>query len=205
MNKIVIDKNIMSRLDGLDDNVRAAVLLSLVDAAFSKKCPSFRDGSIERVLFEAIKPDFDSLNKKADSKKTGKTAYGEHKNVFLSDREMELLLRDYTQDVITDAITFLSDEIEIHGYKYQNFALVLRKWAIDGMFKYKQRYGDLSRDLGGTALRLNGNGRLSYRVDTNGCVRVNSWDFDGNESMIPDGAISERGRWNSELQEWRRS
>ncbi len=83
---------------------------------------------------------------KADSKKAPKKKqpekhrYGEWGNVLLSDRELELLRKDHTEDEIQYAIRNVDEYVESHKTKakYTNFYIVIRKWGFDGYKKPKQ-------------------------------------------------------------------
>lgn len=83
---------------------------------------------------------------KADSKKAPKKKqpekhrYGEWGNVLLSDRELELLRQEHTEDEIQYAIRNVDEYVESHKTKakYTNFYIVIRKWGFDGYKKPKQ-------------------------------------------------------------------
>lgn len=67
-----------------------------------------------------------------------KVAYGEYKNVKLSEKEYSKLVEEYNKDITDKAITYLDEYIEMKGSKYKSHYLVIRKWVIDAVTKPKQ-------------------------------------------------------------------
>jgi len=64
-------------------------------------------------------------------KKEKKKKHGEHKNVLLTNKELEKLKDDFGEALALSAIEFLSDGIALKGYKYKSHYLCLRKWPMD--------------------------------------------------------------------------
>ena len=60
--------------------------------------------------------------------------------MLLSDRELELLRQQHTEDEIQYAIRNVDEYVESHKTKakYTNFYIVIRKWGFDGYKKPKQ-------------------------------------------------------------------
>jgi len=53
--------------------------------------------------------------------------YGEYKNVLLTDKQFEKLSKDFSN--IKDLIKLVDEGIQMKGYKYKDFNLVIRTWA----------------------------------------------------------------------------
>jgi len=61
------------------------------------------------------------------SKKDIRHKYGEYKNVLLTDKQFEKLSKDFPN--IKDLIKLVDEGVQMKGYKYKDFNLVIRKWA----------------------------------------------------------------------------
>lgn len=75
-----------------------------------------------------------------NKEKPKKHKYGEYKNVFLSDEELDKLKKEYGDQKTDKAIKYLDEYIEIKRPKYKNHYLVLRKWVFDAI---KQKANEL--------------------------------------------------------------
>ena len=79
-------------------------------------------------------PEDENENENKDvikDKKEKKKKHGEHKNVLLTNKELEKLKDDFGEALALSAIEFLSDGIALKGYKYKSHYLCLRKWPMD--------------------------------------------------------------------------
>jgi len=64
-----------------------------------------------------------------------KHKYGEFKNILLTDQELEKLNTEYTEETTLEAIKYLSESIEMKGYKYKSHYLAMKKWVFDAIKK----------------------------------------------------------------------
>jgi hypothetical protein len=60
-----------------------------------------------------------------------KHKYGSYKNVLLTEKEIDTLRRDYTN--ADDAIEYLSEYIEMKGYKAKSHYLAIKKWVFSAL------------------------------------------------------------------------
>lgn len=67
----------------------------------------------------------------SESNARAKKAYGEFKNVLLTDAELEKLRAEHTD--ADEAIEFLSEYIERKGYKAKSHYLTLKKWVFKAL------------------------------------------------------------------------
>uniref|UniRef100_A0A6M3LWN0 Uncharacterized protein n=1 Tax=viral metagenome TaxID=1070528 RepID=A0A6M3LWN0_9ZZZZ len=76
----------------------------------------------------------DYIDKEEDKeKKKIKKRYGEYKNVLLTDQEIEKLKKEYGEEETLKAIQYLSESIEMKGYKYKSHYLAMKKWVFDAV------------------------------------------------------------------------
>lgn len=62
--------------------------------------------------------------------------YGEYKHVRLTDEQYSRLLNDFGQYQLDEMIKILDEAIQMKGYKYKDFNLVLRGWVLK---EYKRK------------------------------------------------------------------
>jgi hypothetical protein len=89
-------------------------------------CPanvSIGKDRIDKVSIGEVK----EINARAREKEQ-RHIYGEYKNVFLTDTEMEKLKAEFPNDW-QERIDNLSRGIASHGYKYKNHLATIRNWA----------------------------------------------------------------------------
>lgn len=55
--------------------------------------------------------------------------YGEYGHVLLSDKQYQKLCNDYSEAEVAEMIRILDEAIQIKGYKYKDYNLVLRGWV----------------------------------------------------------------------------
>ena len=70
-------------------------------------------------------------NNKTSKKKTTKEVrhkYGEFKNVLLSDKDLEKLKAEYTEELVEKYIKKMDEWLELNGKHYKNYYLALRQW-----------------------------------------------------------------------------
>lgn len=69
------------------------------------------------------------LKKEKDIYKETRHKYGEYKNILLTDKQYNKLLKDFGEDALLYLIALVDEGIQMKGYKYKDFNLALRKWA----------------------------------------------------------------------------
>jgi len=85
---------------------------------------------------------------KEDKKKETRHKYGEYKNVLLTDTQYKKLIEDYGEKQLLDLIKQVDEGVQMKGYKYKDFNLVIRKWAKNANINSKEseeQYKDESR------------------------------------------------------------
>jgi len=83
-------------------------------------------------------------NNKEKNNASQKHKYGEYNHVLLTDQEKNNLIAEYGQVFFEACIKKLDEYIELHGAKYKNHNLAIRKWVIksvgeDGIKKEPQQ------------------------------------------------------------------
>ena len=81
-------------------------------------------------------------NNKASKKKTTKEPrhkYGEFKNVLLSDKDLEKLKAEYTEELVEKYIKKMDEWIELNGRRYKNYYLALRQWMNKEVSKKQEK------------------------------------------------------------------
>lgn len=76
-----------------------------------------------------------TANAVCKSPKKEKHKYGQFKNVLLTDEEYSKLLADYENG--NEAIDYMSEYIEMKGYKAKSHYLAIRKWVFDAIKREK--------------------------------------------------------------------
>ena len=94
--------------------------------AYNKMLKEYKELQEEN---EKLKEKIKTLTKKNASKKI----YGEYKNVRLSEKEYNLLVECYGQELTTQLITYLDEYIEMKGYKAKSHYLCMKRWVIDAV------------------------------------------------------------------------
>lgn len=77
-------------------------------------------------------------HKKED--KNVKHKYGEYKNVLLTDKEKNKLIKDFGEPFFELCVAYLDKYIEEKGYKSKSHNLTIRRWVIDAV-KRQNLYG----------------------------------------------------------------
>ena len=81
-------------------------------------------------------------NNKASKKKTTKEPrhkYGEFKNVLLSDKDLEKLKAEYTEELVEEYIKKMDEWLELNGKHYKNYYLALRQWMNKEVSKKQEK------------------------------------------------------------------
>ena len=81
-------------------------------------------------------------NNKVSKKKTTKEVrhkYGEFKNVLLSDKDLEKLKAEYTEELVEKYIKKMDEWIELNGRRYKNYYLALRQWMNKEVSKKQEK------------------------------------------------------------------
>ena len=81
-------------------------------------------------------------NNKASKKKTTKEPrhkYGEFKNVLLSDKDLEKLKAEYTEELVEKYIKKMDEWLELNGKHYKNYYLALRQWMNKEVSKKQEK------------------------------------------------------------------
>ena len=81
-------------------------------------------------------------NNKASKKKTTKEPrhkYGEFKNVLLSDKDLEKLKAEYTEELVEKYIKKMDEWLELNGKHYKNYYLALRQWMNKEISKKQEK------------------------------------------------------------------
>lgn len=81
-----------------------------------------------------------SCAKKEKKGKTVRRPYGEYNNIYLTDAELDKLRekRGLKND-LNEVIDYFSREVEMKGYKYENFYLAILKWGLTSYDNYTAR------------------------------------------------------------------
>lgn len=101
--------------------------LSLIQ---TENCPTDRQETVsvrERKLSGSNK-EKNNIKKEKQRSKADRTAYGKYQNVFLSDDELEQLLKDVP--LCQEYIEKLSSYMQISGKRYKDHAATIRSWYI---------------------------------------------------------------------------
>ena len=77
--------------------------------------------------------------------KASKHRYGQFKNVLLKDEELQALQRDFTN--WEELIEFLSEYIEMKGYKAKSHYLCIRKWVVEAVKERKTKQATRATNL----------------------------------------------------------
>ena len=81
-------------------------------------------------------------NNKTSKKKTTKEVrhkYGEFKNVLLSDKDLEKLKAEYSEELVEKYIKKMDEWIELNGRRYKNYYLALRQWMNKEVSKKQEK------------------------------------------------------------------
>ena len=81
-------------------------------------------------------------NNKTSKKKTTKEVrhkYGEFKNVLLSDKDLEKLKAEYTEELVEKYIKKMDEWLELNGKHYKNYYLALRQWMNKEVSKKQEK------------------------------------------------------------------
>ena len=81
-------------------------------------------------------------NNKTSKKKTTKEPrhkYGEFKNVLLSDKDLEKLKAEYTEELVEKYIKKMDEWLELNGKHYKNYYLALRQWMNKEISKKQEK------------------------------------------------------------------
>ena len=92
-------------------------------------------------------------NNKTSKKKTTKEVrhkYGEFKNVLLSDKDLEKLKAEYSEELVEKYIKKMDEWLELNGKHYKNYYLALRQWMNKEVSKKQEKVekqeGDTKHD-----------------------------------------------------------
>ncbi len=77
--------------------------------------------------------------------KASKHRHGQFKNVLLKDEELQALQRDFTN--WEELIEFLSEYIEMKGYKAKSHYLCIRKWVVEAVKERKPKQATRATNL----------------------------------------------------------
>ena len=77
--------------------------------------------------------------------KASKHKHGQFKNVLLKDEELQALQRDFTN--WEELIEFLSEYIEMKGYKAKSHYLCIRKWVVEAVKERKPKQATRATNL----------------------------------------------------------
>ena len=81
-------------------------------------------------------------NNKTSKKKTTKEPrhkYGEFKNVLLSDKDLEKLKAEYSEELVEKYIKKMDEWLELNGKHYKNYYLALRQWMNKEVSKKQEK------------------------------------------------------------------
>ena len=81
-------------------------------------------------------------NNKTSKKKITKEPrhkYGEFKNILLSDKDLEKLKAEYTEELVEKYIKKMDEWLELNGKHYKNYYLALRQWMNKELSKKQQK------------------------------------------------------------------
>ncbi len=81
-------------------------------------------------------------NNKTSKKKTTKEPrhkYGEFKNVLLSDKDLEKLKTEYSEELVEKYIKKMDEWLELNGKHYKNYYLALRQWMNKEVSKKQEK------------------------------------------------------------------
>ena len=81
-------------------------------------------------------------NNKTSKKKTTKEPrhkYGEFKNILLSDKDLEKLKAEYSEELVEKYIKKMDEWLELNGRRYKNYYLALRQWMNKEVSKKQEK------------------------------------------------------------------
>jgi hypothetical protein len=110
--------------------------------------------SIDKISIDKNKENKDIKENAEDKPRLAhaKHKYGSYKNVLLTEKEIDTLRRDYTN--ADDAIEYLSEYIEMKGYKAKSHYLAIKKWVFSALeeqrdknYKFAKTHGIISANF----------------------------------------------------------
>ena len=110
--------------------------------------------SIDKISIDKNKENKDIKENAEDKPRLthAKHKYGSFKNVLLTEKEIDTLRRDYTN--ADDAIEYLSEYIEMKGYKAKSHYLAIKKWVFAALeeqrvknYKFAKTHGIISANF----------------------------------------------------------
>lgn len=75
-----------------------------------------------------------------------KHKHGEYGHVLLTEQELEKLNGEYGASLVTDAVRYLDEYVEMKGYKHKSSYLAIRKWVIDAVKRERKEKGGCFRE-----------------------------------------------------------
>ena len=75
-----------------------------------------------------------------------KHKHGEYGHVLLTEQELEKLNGEYGASLVTDAVRYLDEYVEMKGYKHKSSYLAIRKWVIDAVKRERKENGGCFRE-----------------------------------------------------------
>ena len=94
----------------------------------------------------------DNINKDTPAprpkNKEPKKRYGEYKHIFLTEKQYEKLVSDYTKKTIESVVKDMDEWIQLKGKPYKDFNLAIRKWLKKDQAEQPKvpKYKDLSAE-----------------------------------------------------------
>lgn len=75
-----------------------------------------------------------------------KHKHGEYGHVLLTEQELEKLNGEYGASLVTDAVRYLDEYVEMKGYKHKSSYLAIRKWVIDAVKRERKEKSGCFRE-----------------------------------------------------------
>ena len=104
--------------------------------------------SIDKISIDKNKENKDIKENAEDKPRLAhaKHKYGSYKNVLLTEKEIDTLRRDYTN--ADDAIEYLSEYIEMKGYKAKSHFLAIKKWVFNALEEQRVKNNKFAKTHG---------------------------------------------------------
>lgn len=91
------------------------------------------DRGYQQKVKENNTRDNSTLNNNIYTPREVRHKHGEYGHVYLTDKQMIKLVKDYGQELTDEAIKYLDEYIQRKGYKCKDYNLTLRKWVFDAV------------------------------------------------------------------------
>lgn len=87
-----------------------------------------------------------NVSKESAAPSKVKHKHGEYGHVLLTEQELEKLNGEYGASLVTDAVRYLDEYVEMKGYKHKSSYLAIRKWVIDAVKRERKEKSGCFRE-----------------------------------------------------------